>query len=407
MITHDPCEYIRGIQDILVSDKKRIAFLFGAGTSLAKKNEKTVTIPAIGKMTTQILEQLSSNEKFKIAIEEISEEVGKDKFNIETFLSNIESKKSIIGNGMLNGLNLDEFKMLIKQTKDYIRDIVSVHKRVISENLVKELVHYDFAKWIGKVDRKYPIEIFTTTYDYFFELGLEENNIPYYDGFSGSFRPFFNSESVEDLNFTPEETKLWKIHGSLGWHFEDETSKVFRKDSDEEDIIIYPSSLKYVNSRKQPYTALMDRLTNYLKQPDTILFVLGYSFGDDHINERIITALKTNPLTHVYVFYYDTIWQDDETKSYELNNSSKLTQIAQDNSRISVLGGRSAVIGSQLGKWKLKSKPEKGDLFISSFYDIDKIEDGCTELNMFNGEGELTICDFSKFVCFLQSMICD
>ena len=151
----------------------------------------------------------------------------------------------------------------------------------------------------------------------------------------------------------------------------------------------------------------MDRLTNYLKQPDTILFVLGYSFGDDHINERIITALKTNPLTHVYVFYYDTIWQDDETKSYELNNSSKLTQIAQDNSRISVLGGRSAVIGSQLGKWKLKSKPEKGDLFISSFYDIDKIEDGCTELNMFNGEGELTICDFSKFVCFLQSMICD
>ena len=34
MTTHDPSEYIRQLQQILVSDKKKIAFLFGAGTSL-------------------------------------------------------------------------------------------------------------------------------------------------------------------------------------------------------------------------------------------------------------------------------------------------------------------------------------------------------------------------------------
>ena len=38
-LNHDPTEYIRGIQQILISDKKRIGFLFGAGSSLAKKME--------------------------------------------------------------------------------------------------------------------------------------------------------------------------------------------------------------------------------------------------------------------------------------------------------------------------------------------------------------------------------
>ena len=35
-ITHDPSEYIKGLQQLLISDKKRIGFLFGAGSSMAK-----------------------------------------------------------------------------------------------------------------------------------------------------------------------------------------------------------------------------------------------------------------------------------------------------------------------------------------------------------------------------------
>ncbi len=31
---HDPSEYIKGLQQILISDKKRIGFLFGAGSSI-------------------------------------------------------------------------------------------------------------------------------------------------------------------------------------------------------------------------------------------------------------------------------------------------------------------------------------------------------------------------------------
>ena len=58
-ITHDPSVYIRGIQQILISDKKRIGFLFGAGSSLARKNARTLIVPAIGEMTKMIVKEIS------------------------------------------------------------------------------------------------------------------------------------------------------------------------------------------------------------------------------------------------------------------------------------------------------------------------------------------------------------
>lgn len=412
-ITHDPSEYIRGLQQLLVSDKKKIAFLFGAGTSLAKKNEKSISIPAIGKMTEDVLSELNKNKKFKAALESIIQEIGTDKFNIETLLSNIEQKKHVIGMGTLNGLNIDDFELLIIKTKKVIRNIVSIHNDILDHNGLDNLIHVDFAEWINRADRKYPIEIFTTNYDYLFELGMETKNIPYYDGFSGSYKPFFCSESVDDLSFLPKQTKLWKLHGSLGWHLDNDTEKVWRKDSDSEDILIYPSILKYNDSRKQPYIALMDRLTTFLKQPDTILITCGYSFGDDHINDRILTALRSNTSGHMYALYYDIIWNDGKKTGYSLTEDSKLVKLAKENSKISIFGCRNAVIGCQYGKWMLKREPDKDDT-VNVIYYFD--EDGPSNVDepinqtmkgeeIWTGEGELTIPDFKKFIGFLMPMI--
>jgi len=290
-MTHDPSEKIRGLQQLLVSDKKKIAFLFGAGTSLAKKNNDSIIVPAIRKMTSDIETELNKKSKYNVAINEIRQEIESKKlsYNVESLLSNIEQKIQIIGDGNLNNLGKDDFDSLMSEIKKQIREIVSIHKQILeNDEKLENLIHVDFAEWIDRANRKHPIEIFTTNYDYLFELGLEEKNIPFYDGFTGSHMPFFNSESIEDMNFIPNQTKLWKIHGSLGWHFDDKTKKVLRKEPDSEDILIYPSILKYNESKKQPYTALMDRLTNFLKHPDTVLITCGYSFGDEHINERIM-----------------------------------------------------------------------------------------------------------------------
>lgn len=411
-LTHDPSEYIRGLQQLLVSDKKKIAFLFGAGTSLARKNKHSLNIPAINKMTEDIITELNKNKKFKSAIEQIRQEIGPDKFNIETFLSNIEQKKQIVGKGTLNGLKTDDINSLISETKKHIRIIVSIHNDILKTEGIDNLIHVDFAEWIDRADRKYPIEVFTTNYDYLFELGMEEKNIPYYDGFTGSYKPFFCSESVDDLFFLPKQTKLWKVHGSLGWHLDKRTNKVWRKDSDSDDILIYPSTLKYSDSKKQPYVALMDRLTSFLKQPDTILIVCGYSFGDDHINDRLLTALKSNSSGHICALYYDIIWNGSK-KGYSLLDDSNIVKMAKENSKISIFGCRSAVIGCQHGNWKLKREPDKDDTINLNLY-FD--EDGPSDTDdpkkeekrgeeKWTGEGELIIPDFTKFVEFLKSMI--
>ncbi len=406
----DPSEYIRNLQQLLVSDKKKIGFLFGAGTSLViNPTTKEAYVPAITKMTEFVEKEICKKEKHKEAIEQIKIELG-DKYTIETCLSNLKLKRQIIGESSLNGLKKSEIDELISLIRDKIRELVSVHDKK-EEIDASKLVHSDFAEWIGKADRKCAVEIFTTNYDYLFEMGLEHKCIPYYDGFTGSYQPFFNGESVDDMSFLPTQTKLWKIHGSLGWHYDENIKRILRKNSDSKDILIYPSTLKYDQSRKQPYTALGDRLTNFIKQDDTLLIVCGYSFGDEHINERINTALSSNYLSHIYVLYYDLKWGNDGKKSNTLSIDSPIAKIALSNSKISLFGSRSAVIGGVFGRWKLKREPDKDDsINIDSYYDEDVYNSEDDEKNKeikqnWSGEGELILPDFSRFVQFLKKMV--
>ena len=409
--THDPSEYIRGLQQLLISDKKRIGFLFGAGTSMAKKNENSLTVPAIGLLTNEVIEILSGkNEKYKALLLEVKEELG-TKFNIETILTNLEQKREIIGKGILNGLDNAGFIALIKDFKEEIRKKISVHKSFTQE-IAPHLVQTDFARWIGQVHRSYPIEVFTTNYDYLFELGLEYCNIPYYDGFTGSFRPFFNSSSIEEMNFLPKQTKLWKIHGSLGWQVDEHTQKIIRTNSDNNDILIYPSVLKYKDSKKQPYESLMDRLSNFLKTNDSILIVNGYSFGDEHINARIEAALNSNTTSHVIFLLFDKYWCDiDKAYKFALNDEHPLCKFANTNSKISVYGMRNAVIGGKYGEWKLKNQPDKDDTVQVNLY-FDEYFDDTKELGVhdvgtahWSGKGEFILPDFKSLIGFLTSVM--
>ena len=206
-ITHDPSEYIKGLQQLLISDKKRIGFLFGAGSSMAKKDENSLTVPSVWPLTNEIVSELSSTTEYKVLFEELKEELI-DNFNIETILSNLEQKVNIVGKGMLNGLDKLGFERLIKEYKKKIKEKISIHNEFTYKK-AKSMVQVDFARWIGQVDRKYPIEIFTTNYDYLFELGLEYCNVPYYDGLTGGYKPFFNSETIEDMNSLPTQTNHW------------------------------------------------------------------------------------------------------------------------------------------------------------------------------------------------------
>lgn len=151
MHTHDPREHIRGIHQILISDKKRIGFLFGAGASYAT-GLPTVCVPAIEKMTQTIVAKVEAHSpEFKEAITEMQAETEAAKlaFNIETLLSSIEAKRAVIGAGMLNGLNSDKFSELAKCVKTHVVELVSVHETLLADDR-KKLAHARLANWVQK-----------------------------------------------------------------------------------------------------------------------------------------------------------------------------------------------------------------------------------------------------------------
>ena len=415
MNTHDPREHIRGIHQILISDKKRIGFLFGAGTSFAT-GLPTVFVPAIEEMTKTIVAEVEANSaEFAAAIKEIQSEtqLAKVAFNIETLLSSIEAKRAVIGTGKLNGLDSTGFTKLAKLVKTRVVKLVSVHEILVADDR-KKLAHARLANWVQKARRRFPAEIFTTNYDYLFEIALEGSGTPYFDGFSGSFEPFFCPEAVEDVEAYPHLAKLWKMHGSLGWTYRDSDKAVIRQQSAPEDsILIYPSHLKYNTSKKQPYVGLIDRLCAFLQQDDAVLFTCGYSFGDNHINERLVTSLRRGANSHVIAMYYDETWTDDKKTVFGLadeTNSVRGLATHETGGKMSVYGIRHAVIGGKFGEWRLRDEPKTTEsIRVSQYFD----EDAATPLDdagerkggeRWEGTGRFLLPDFRRLTEFLNDL---
>ena len=166
MNTHDPREHVRGIHQILISDKKRIGFLFGAGTSFATGLPSRF-VPAIEEMTKKIVADVETHSpEFAAAIREIQSETEllKVAFNIETLLSSVEAKRAVIGAGKLNGLDSTAFTDLATLVKTRVVELVSVHETLLAEER-KDLAHARLANWVQKARRRFPAEIFTTNYD--------------------------------------------------------------------------------------------------------------------------------------------------------------------------------------------------------------------------------------------------
>jgi len=407
----DPSEMVRGIQQLLVSDNKKVAFLFGDGTQSARRKDRLPHIPAASEIIQIIETVISQNRRLAPAFADIKTELTSSAygFTVETLLANIDDKIRMIGNQTLNNLNKDDFLELSSTVKGALWEAVSVHRRIRPSD-TKQIVHYDFAKWVKNADKKQAVEVFTTNYDYLFEIGLEEMEVPYYDGFSGSYRPFFNPASLTDMNYLKQQTKIWKINGSLGlgeMTTEDGALKIIRSGSESDEapnLLIYSSAQKYSNSKRTPYSAYLDRLYYFVKQNDAVLFICGYSFNDERINERILSAINVSSTSHVYVFA-DDIGGDENSESY----TNRAAQIALSNRRITVMGAKNSIIGCARGAWRLKREPDSRDSEgVKTFFDYFPPSANITEkgeTKTWTGEGEFKLHEFTHFVDFLKNTI--
>ena len=372
-------------------------------------------------MTQTIVAEVEAHSPaFAAAIKEIQNEteslVSKVNFTIETLLSSIEAKRAVIGAGTLNGLDSTAFTELAKFVETSVLNLVSVHKNLLPADR-KKLAHCRLANWVLKARRRFPAEIFTTNYDYLFEIALEGSGIPYFDGFSGSFEPFFCSEAVEDIEAYPHLVKLWKMHGSLGWTYRESDKAVIRQQfvptDSENPILIYPSHLKYNTSKKQPYVGLIDRLCAFLQQDDAVLFTCGYSFGDYHINERLVTSLRRGADSHVIAMYYDETRGDDNKSAFGLadeNNSVRDLATHKTGGKMSVYGLRHAVIGGKFGEWRLRNEPKnKESSHIDKYFNeeaakpVDEIGERKGD-ERWEGTGRFLLPDFQQLTEFLDDL---
>lgn len=223
--------------------------------------------------------------------------------NIETILSRVRSLAGVIGNTKVHGLDGEGYKRLSEAICDQIGTIVN-------KPLYDGPSPYtEFVTWISGTGREHPVEIFTTNYDLLFEQALERTRVPFFDGFSGANEPFFDPSSVASNDLPARWTRLWKLHGSLGWGT-NARGEVVRTGKADATHLVFPEHLKYDQTQKAPYAALFDRLRAFLMMPDTLLIATGFSFADAHISARIDECLAANPSASVFAFQFKPIEQE-------------------------------------------------------------------------------------------------
>ena len=281
---------------------------------------------------------------------EITSEAKKSAASSGRESGNIEDQIRV-ANELLRGLEI-----LAGSAKDYQKKAASLRKDIMQvlgdfaasilkcENelitakseALEEVFNYlvsfmmSFASRTGTRDR---LQIFTTNYDRYVEIGSEMAGLHLLDRFVGSLAPIFRASRLDvDMHYNPPGirgeprylegvAKFTKLHGSLDWV---NTEKSIRRIGlpfgatsiepylkapglagvDALQLMIYPNSAKDRETASYPYVELFRDFAAAVCRPNSTLISFGYSFGDEHIN-RVMEDMLTIPSTHLVVISYD------------------------------------------------------------------------------------------------------
>lgn len=355
---HDAAQQARNLRQVLQDDKQRIGCFLGAGCPLgiydAEGKKSVVLIPAVVDLTKRVAAGLlacdsvtGATSSFKNNWDSLCAECkptdGKDP-TVEDVLTELRTLANRRGNAEILGM-----------TKTVLNSLDEKICALITAELRKPLPAYRssynrFASWIGGVHRDSPAEIFTPNYDLLFEQALEQHPLPHFDGFVGSREPWFDLASIEHDAIPARWTRLWKLHGSINWEKIEESvngNKVTRvvrvtREAAAGKVMIFPSHLKYDQSRRMPYLAMLDRLKAFFHGRDAPrLIVCGYSFLDDHLNEVLLDGLRGNRNAQCFALMYSG-----------LEDHPRVVDYAVKQGNLTVLAWNGAVVGTRAGLYR-------------------------------------------------------
>ncbi len=411
MSTHDPRQVIEDVRNHLAAHDRRLAFLFGAGTSSAVNVAPPTAVGEKPKHEPLIPGSDGLTDVCRMAVGNIGsaqaaawdtlvrqcEQEGRPA-NVENVLTKVRMKIDAIGEGE-RLLALDR-----KQLWGIESAICAAIAKAVSpaeESIPIVTPHDNFAAWVRKASRSTALEIFTTNYDVLLERAFEAARVPVFDGFVGTHRPFFYPECLDDEELLPRATwiRLWKLHGSVNWRLEGGVAgnRIVRSHSPHGGgELILPSNRKYDESRKQPYVAYMDRLLRILNAEHALLVTCGYSFRDDHVNAVLYGALDNRKTVNIIALQY-----------HDLKESDDVVGVAVRRSNLTVVGPNGGVISGLWGTWQLTQPVDsRTSTFMDIGFDSNALPEEAGSAAAAAGDlrGRMRLGDFRYLCGFLNAM---
>jgi SIR2-like domain len=327
---------------------QNVVCLIGSGASI----DVGCLLGSMRNITAQYLENIE-DEKLKTIFEKFfpSDPKTEEAKNFEICLSRLVSFSNMLESDLDLIIKDKDEKSNEIYTKENINKLIQIIQSVIfyccnlklpkdNENNTYNTHKQFIRKLIGRTDPKLKrVKLVTTNYDTLLEQAMDDLGVLYMDGFVGTVNRKFDTSCYGlDYYYPGEQASgnvarydkflhLYKVHGSINWWgaekeeitwkskdnlpvfcrpyskqkpinpllFEmiDEVYKNLSKDSNKW-LGIQPTSIKYSETLNMPYSHLFRYFANALKEPQTVCFVIGYSFGDTHINNLIYDAMA-NP----------------------------------------------------------------------------------------------------------------
>lgn len=297
---------------------KNVNFLFGSGTSSG-------AISTMSKLfETLKFEDKDEQEEFNCIVAKVGKNLEKClnvMYAARAHYEGIEPKGEKAAKSIEDRLEL--YKSMIATIEDHIYNSINISFE--EDNELQVLGYYKtfYQRLALRTKDNSRIRVFTTNNDLFNEMALDSLNIHFINGFSGGIHRFFNpaifnytwskrmDTSIDKYEPVENMVYLYKIHGSVNWvetdnfsnnYFEIEEIAPNKKKPESTPVLIYPTPTKQDKSLGSPYVDMFREFQNKLLEPHSVLFVIGYSFSDRHVNDIIYRALATNSTINVVIF---------------------------------------------------------------------------------------------------------
>ena len=332
MRQHDPLHFVRSLSAKLSARSRHVCMFLGAGAA------KASGLPDVSDLEQLVLKALEADDRTAFSNQ-------LDGRTLEQAITRLRRIATLVsGDAAIDGLTGTRATQLDTAVCKAIVDALT------APTADPEPMDH-LAAWATRANYSLPLELFTVNYDLLVESALERIRALYFDGFVGALAARFHTELVEAsplANAGPipaSFVRLWKLHGSVNWVWTDDqhVNRLGHPVSDGRPAAIYPSDLKYRESRRVPFIVLQDRFRRALYEPETLLMISGYSFGDDHLNEYIFDAAMHCPRSEFIAFCFDEI-------------PDNLFQHARVTPNLQVVAGREAIIGGVRGPWLEKNE---------------------------------------------------